>query len=196
MTGLGELKQEEFEFCLQCLFGPVLWTFAPHPLNPQHQIRGHGLTENANSQPQALIRVCFCSRRCRTPAPSLSSPSATCSPHLYCMLSCHLDGASSNSVCHLLNLTSSQLACRFYFGCVRGIHHRWLSVSDSVSHQLLWRLNQTLLPCALTRVPSSLGHLRWCSGGSLSESSVCSSSGLPGSVRVPALTHRCRCSDN
>ena len=193
MTGPGELKQEELEFCLQCLFGPVLWTCAPHLLSPQHRIRGRGLTENGSSQPQALIWVCSCSLGCRTPAPTLSSP---CSPHLYCMLSCHSDGASSNSVCHLLNLTSSQLACRFYFGCVWGIHCRWLSVSDSVSHQLLWRLNQTPLPCALTRFLSSLGHLRWCPGESLSKSPVCSSSGLPDSVTAPALTHRCRCSDN
>lgn len=45
MTGLDEVKQEEFECCLQCLFSPALWTFVARPLSPQHQIQGYGLTE-------------------------------------------------------------------------------------------------------------------------------------------------------
>lgn len=45
----------------------------------------------------------LCSFDVETQSPALTSPLAICSSHLCCVLSCHLDGVSSNSVCHLLN---------------------------------------------------------------------------------------------
>lgn len=130
------------------------------PIESPAPDRGHGLTEMGVYSCRVWFGCAPCPLGWRNPAPTLNSPSATCSSHLYCMLSCHLDGASSNSVCHLLNVTSSQLPCRFYFGCARGIHCSWLALRDSVSHQLLCRLNQAPFLCTLTRLQSSLDRPR------------------------------------
>lgn len=109
------------------------------PTESQHQVGAEGIPEVGVCAVVVDLGV-LCSpllTDVETQPPALTSPSATCSTHLCSVISCHLDGVSSNSVCHLLNLISFQVPCRFYLGCAQGIHCRWFMVSDSVSHQLL-----------------------------------------------------------